>query len=67
MVGKVEGGKPVNSDKSGEFKYVQDKDGDQNTKDSKIPPVPEEETNMKGELDIIMVHTIKGYTFYELM
>ena len=55
MVGKVEGGKPVNSDKSGEFKYGPDKDGDQDTKDSKIPSAPEEETNMKGELDIVMV------------
>ena len=52
MVGKVEGGKPVDSDKSGEFKYGPDKDGDQNTKDSKILPAPVEETNMKGELDI---------------
>lgn len=67
MVGKVEGGKSVNSDKSGQFQYGPDKEGDQDTKDSKIQPAPEEETNMKGELDIVMVHTIKGYTFYELM
>ena len=67
MVGKVEGGKSVNSDKSGQFEYGPDKDGDQDTKDSKIPSAPEEETNMKGELDIVMVHTTKGYTFYELM
>lgn len=67
MVGKVEGGKSVNWDKSGQLESGPDKDGDQDTKDSKIPSAPEEETNMKGELDIVMVHTTKGYTFYELM
>nr|XP_022306852.1 receptor-type tyrosine-protein phosphatase N2-like [Crassostrea virginica] len=47
LVGKVEGGKSVNSDKSGQLEYGPDKDGDQNAKDSKIPSAPEEETNMK--------------------
>ena len=55
----MEGGKSVNTDKSGQFEYGPDQDGDQNAKDSKIPSEPVEETNMKGELDIVMVHSTK--------